>query len=270
MLEKLTAEQEAKIPEYFQKWLKIGLDCNPADRPQTEAIIRDLFASRDLKKPEKFNWILSPIQKKDQYICYGQHEAGWLSFYDFFINECHLKMGKPILHLLELAKIAGWWYIINENEITCVDRCEHVLFDAQKRAHSPKEAAIKYRDGWGVYCWHGTAIDKDWILKPEESINPLKETNQELRRIGFEILGWDRAMSKIPHEVIQADDFGQLIRTKQSLNDGDQFALFVKVQDPSTDRQYLLRVPPTVKTAKEAVGATFGLKEDEYDPIKET
>ena len=33
-IEKLTPEQIAKMPEYIEKWTKIGLSTEPADRPR--------------------------------------------------------------------------------------------------------------------------------------------------------------------------------------------------------------------------------------------
>ena len=269
MIKSLTKKQEEAIPLYLDKWLKIGLNCEPADRNATERLIKDLFRSRDLKPPTKFNWVESPIKKAELYVCYGQHEAGWLSFYDFFINECNLDLGEPIKILIEIAKVAGWWYIISEDEITCVERIESIRFNERKLAHCSSGCFLRYRDGFEIYAWHGVRIPEKWIKNPE-SIDPLKEQNQELRRCAFEILGWDRALSKIPHEVIQKDDFGTLIRTKQALNDGDTFAQFIRVIDPSTNRNYLLRVPPTIKTAKEGVGATFGLSESEYNPVEQS
>jgi len=44
----------------------------------------------------------------------------------------------------------------------------------------------------------------------------------------------------------------------------------IKVRDSTTKKYYILRVPPTVKTCKQAIAWTFGMEEDEYDPIKET
>jgi hypothetical protein len=42
------------------------------------------------------------------------------------------------------------------------------------------------------------------------------------------------------------------------------------VQDASTDREYYLRVPPTIQTVEEAVAWTFGLTAGEYRPARET
>ena len=53
-------------------------------------------------------------------------------------------------------------------------------------------------------------------------------------------------------------------------NDPEQVARYVQVQDASTERQYFLRVPPTIQTAAEAVAWSFGLPGKEYRPEQET
>ena len=55
---------------------------------------------------------------------------------------------------------------------------------------------------------------------------------------------------------------------------GEPFAM-VKVinRTPEPDgsfRQYFLRVPPTVRTAREAVAWTFDVPTEEYEPLVET
>jgi hypothetical protein len=41
-------------------------------------------------------------------------------------------------------------------------------------------------------------------------------------------------------------------------------------RDASTERRYFLRVPPTIRTAAEAVAWTFGLSGQDYYPALET
>jgi hypothetical protein len=53
-------------------------------------------------------------------------------------------------------------------------------------------------------------------------------------------------------------------------DDPEGVARYVQVQDASTPRQYLLRVPPTVQTAAEAVAWSFQLAVEEYHPGQET
>lgn len=91
--------------------------------------------------------------------------------------------------------------------------------------------------------------------------------NAEIRRAVIEFIGLDSLMEKTNVTPVDTSTFGDLIRVSV-LNDED--IVVVKVQDSSTDRKYFLRVPPTVKTAKEAVAWTFNLTENDYNPSKET
>lgn len=54
------------------------------------------------------------------------------------------------------------------------------------------------------------------------------------------------------------------------IDDPERVAHYVQVQDASTPRQYLLRVPPRIRTAAEAVAWTFNCSTKKYQPIKET
>jgi hypothetical protein len=47
-------------------------------------------------------------------------------------------------------------------------------------------------------------------------------------------------------------------------------ARYVQVQNVSSARQYVLRVPPTIQTAAEAVAWTFRVAAEEYRPAQET
>ena len=69
-------------------------------------------------------------------------------------------------------------------------------------------------------------------------------------------------------QEIHRDDFGVLYRKDIP---GDEPIVMVKVVNstPENDgsfRDYFLRVPPTIRRAKEAVAWTFNQKEDEYLP----
>ena len=53
-------------------------------------------------------------------------------------------------------------------------------------------------------------------------------------------------------------------------DDSEGVARCVQVQDASTKRQYFLRVPPEMRTAREAVAWSFGIDPDDYVPAVET
>lgn len=98
--------------------------------------------------------------------------------------------------------------------------------------------------------------------------------NAEIRRAVIEYIGLNDFLVRANPEVLEESSFGKLVRIKSpetnwsTPKDEDIVAVFVK--DSSTDRNYFLRVPPTTKTAKEAVAWTFGMEESSYNPLKET
>ncbi len=53
-------------------------------------------------------------------------------------------------------------------------------------------------------------------------------------------------------------------------NDPERVAHYVQVRDASTERQYFLRVPPSIRRADEAVAWTFALQEQDYELVQET
>ena len=92
--------------------------------------------------------------------------------------------------------------------------------------------------------------------------------NAEIRRMLLEGFGYEKFLAEVKGEVVHKDGDYRLIRIEW--NKDEEPIKLVRVKDASTNRMYVLRVPPTVKTCKEAIAWTFGLSEDEYNPIKET
>lgn len=94
-----------------------------------------------------------------------------------------------------------------------------------------------------------------------------EETNEELRRELIE--RWPGGMDgylAAQAEIIHSDETGDLVRVAA---DGDPISA-VRVRCPSTGRQYMLRVPPEMASAREGVAWTFGLTADEYSPTFES
>ena len=59
-IEHLTDEQRACFPEFVDKWTRIGLSTEPADRPRAEAAILAMYKQAGLPKPE-IVWCGSPV-----------------------------------------------------------------------------------------------------------------------------------------------------------------------------------------------------------------
>lgn len=67
MTEQLTPEQTARFPEFVEKWTKIGLSCESADRPRAEAAIHLMYETGGLTQPAEIVWFDSPIAMFTRY-----------------------------------------------------------------------------------------------------------------------------------------------------------------------------------------------------------
>jgi hypothetical protein len=204
---------------------------------------------------------------------YGIHDANFLSFYDYFDSEVLYNLNE-IRPLINLSKYVGWWWPF-EDMVFLTTKPVFICCDDQGRLHHGNRMALEYSDGFGIYSWHGIRVSEQIIMKPETITldQVVKENNQEIRRIMLDRYGWDRVLCDLHACVEHEDNTGKLISTYrlgEYLAGEDEIAKFVLVVDPSTNRKYSLRVPPETKTAREGVAWTFGQKEDEYNPIKET
>ena len=92
--------------------------------------------------------------------------------------------------------------------------------------------------------------------------------NAELRRLCLEEIGYSRFLSQVRHQVVDKCGDQELVRIDWVKR--EEPILLVKVKCPSTGAYYTLRVPPSMKTVKEAVAWTFDLTKDDYVPVLET
>jgi hypothetical protein len=122
--------------------------------------------------------------------------------------------------------------------------------------------------------WRGVSIDERIAFHPEQ-LTPdeiLHERNAERRRVMLERYGLERLLSAGKAELLDSDtDAGgrrQLLRLE--VRDGEPLVC-VAVQCPSTGRRYVLRVPPTTQSCRQAVAWTAGFEDpSDYRPLVET
>jgi hypothetical protein len=122
--------------------------------------------------------------------------------------------------------------------------------------------------------WRGVPVNERVAFRPETLTvgEILTGRNAELRRVMLERFGFQRFMEEAGADVIDRDrDAGgdrQLLRLKL---EGDEDLVCVSVSCPSTGRRYLLRVPPTMRTCRQAVAWTAGFNDPtRYNPLVET
>ena len=122
---------------------------------------------------------------------------------------------------------------------------------------------MSFDEGWEDECYNNL---KDFLLLTNKDISAeevLSIKNAEIRRFLIKRVGYENIKDKVNAEVIHRDGESELLE----FNTGE---MYVKVKDSSTDRTYLLYVEGSHKTCKSAIAWTFGLTEEEYNPIIET
>ncbi len=174
-------------------------------------------------------------------------------------------------NLLALARGAHA-YICFERECMLSEPPVELHFDDQFRTHHPTGPAIVYAEDMKIFCWRGTRVPESAITCDTNLHVIDAEPNIEIRRILIERYGTQQFLLDAGVEIRQHDKFGSLY-VKEVWGDEPIVMVHITNATPEPDgqyRTYFLRVPPTIRTAREAVAWTFGMTADEYDPIVES
>ena len=122
--------------------------------------------------------------------------------------------------------------------------------------------------------WRGVTVDERVAFRPEliTADEILAEPNAERRRVLLERMGYDTFLSHAKAETLDEDrDAGGVRRLLRVPMEQDEDLVCVSVICPSTGRQYVIRVPPSVTTCHQAVAWVAGFDDpDEYRPIAES
>ncbi len=149
-----------------------------------------------------------------------------------------------------------------------------LTFDAGGRLHNETGPALCFSDGFAAHVFHGVAVERRIVEHPGTiTLSEIDQaSNIELRRVLLERYGQARYLQDSGAEVIHQDDFGILYRKPMG---SDEPLVMVKVVNSTREpdgsyKDYFLRVPPHMKTAREAVAWTFGFEEEDYSPAAES
>jgi len=269
-INKLTAEQEAQLEVYRDKWIKIGLSTERVNHDMAREAVELLYKCGGLEPPKEILFANGPKHAKKllgnrsvtESCVYGSHEAAWLSFYDYMQNVLGLDFGGKLDGLCAVAKTCGWVSCYDTLAII-QDRPLHIKMDEDNRLHCENGPAILYDDGFAVYAWHGVRIPGDWITNKSSltAKKALKWENMEQRRAACEILGWVHILNELNANVVDTDPDPQ-IGTLVEVDIPDiGKERFIRVLC-GTGREFAIPVPPDMKTALEANAWTYDIDPD--------
>ncbi len=181
-----------------------------------------------------------------------------------------LRLWSPLFE----AYAAGLWlYWILHQEVVAVARPAFRTVD--EALHCPDGPAVAWPGGAQYYFWRGMEVPKRLIMEPEglRARAIVGEPNRELQRVMLERFGYDRFILELAAVPVQADGFGTLYRIHMGPYRESLALVHVTNSTPEPDgtrERYFLRVPPRMKTAREAVAWTFGMRAEDYRPAQET
>jgi len=195
-------------------------------------------------------------------------EAHMLACYRFF-HEVYEE--NKLIHLSRLSEMVSG-YRLGIREAWLVRKPTSLELDIQERLHSATGPCIQYRNGWGIYAWHGIRVSEKIIMHPEQVTREdcTGQMNAEVRRAIQERLGNERFVDLIGGKCIDKGRRGNLFEVDLGPAFRERVEHYVQVQDSSTERHYYLRVPPSITKADEAIAWTFGLDARDYQPGQET
>jgi hypothetical protein len=265
------------------RW-QISSEVRPRVRDQVWACVREEVEEQIRRQVsdqiraelrEQFPHLLSNIWG----MALGLHEAPWLAYYDFFsrIGLDPLSLVAPLMNLARSG--AGWWWAFSKVAIVTSAPCL-LNRDSENRLHCEHGPALAYPDGWAIWAIHGVRVVERVIIAPQTlGVGEIAdEPDLAVRRVMLERFGYERFIQQAGLEPVQADCFGRLYRldprgfgspNRSNLGYATEPIALVEVVNatPEPDggrHRYFLCVPPTAKTAHEAVAWTFGLGRREY------
>lgn len=122
--------------------------------------------------------------------------------------------------------------------------------------------------------WRGVRVDQRIAFHPDQisAKEALAQSNAELRRVMIERIGYLRfAQETNPTRLDQDRDAGGLRQLLRIELDEDEPLVGLSCCCPSTGRQYLIRVPPTMESCHQAAAWVAGFDDPAlYHPDMET
>jgi hypothetical protein len=200
----------------------------------------------------------------------GNQWSGWVAFLSFFRYVAELPIDYSAWEHYEKAAVHAGPRYTHAKFCIVSDRPEVLLVDEQNRPHCTTGPFCRWRDGSALYAVHGVRVP--WtVIEQRDKITVSQvdaEPNTEVRRVMLELYGEARYLQDSGAKPVHTDSFGTLYRKEIP---GDETLVMVRVLNSTSEpdgsfKPYFLRVPPTIKTAHEAVAWSFGVEAKDYKP----
>ena len=238
----------------------------------------------------------------------GNQWSGWAAYLSFFRHVAKLNLDcYPKWDHWEQLTLHSGPRVVHEEFCIISDRPCILKMDDENRPHCEDGPFCQWSDGSALFAVHGVRVPW-WVIERPQLITIERiqnETNAEVRRVMIQKFGTDRFLRESGAKLVHSDSYGNLYR--QEIRD-DEPLMMVEVLNstPESDgaltrdealksfdrrapvchdgmmipleqapivlrfKAYFIRVPPTARTAHEAVAWTWDLTPEQYTPVVET
>lgn len=192
--------------------------------------------------------------------------GGWYwggAWTSYFREVCNLELPGDLwdrarAYEATMESACWWWphrdFVIVSERPTVIHR---ELVDESRprgwgshRLHCSGGPAVAFRDGFGVWAWHGVTVPQHVIEQPDllTADTILGEGNAEVRRVMLERAGYGRVLDRAA--TVDSGSWSNMQGDQETATlyrldlADDEPLMVVRVECPSTGRVYLLRVDP--------------------------
>ncbi|WP_431968854.1 DUF6745 domain-containing protein [Nocardia sp. bgisy134] len=178
--------------------------------------------------------------------------------------------------LAATVRACGPWWWPDERLCIVSDPPETLLMETagdhdEMRPHCADGPAVRFRDGWELYFWHGTRVP-EWVITDPTAAAIDRESNVEVRRCAIERLGWPAYLEQAGMRLMAtAPDPGNpgfdLLLYDLPRNERVLVAVNGSVERDGTRRRYGLTVPGHLDDPLAAAAWTYGLSRAQYSQL---
>jgi hypothetical protein len=223
----------------------------------------------------------------------GPHDACWIAFYQYAERELGAQFGGMCRQRLDwwsaIAESTGWWWPY-KSAVVLAERPDRLEMEAiselgesdnlRLRLHCATGPAIRFRDGWSLWAWHGTLVPPEVVEMPESlTLERVRcASDPTIRDVLIERYGRERYQEEWnAHERSRdRDSLGRprILWVTEAPGEEPVVVLETVNSTPEPDgsnRHFLERVPPWCASPSAALAWQWNIPEGRYiEPAVET
>lgn len=191
---------------------------------------------------------------KYQNLIFADGLSAYGSCFDFCISVLNSHISAEIWQAYQLIRNHCGCFLPYESTCFISDRPITLLFDEQNRLHAEGEPAILFADGYSLYFHHGVTLpEKYGKVHPKnwKSKWLLEEKNAEIKRLLIQTIGYEKIGTEL--QATEIDNWKEYTLIKINSEIDIEPIYLLKMTCPSTGHPHILRVPPEVKSARQAI-----------------